>query len=302
MTLIQLTYFIRAVEMQSLSKAASVVRIAQPALGRQIRSLERELGVELLVRHGWGVTATPAGAVLVEHGRQILKTVEAARTAVSGLAASPTGPVSLTVPSTLAMTLLPLVSTGLRDRYPDIRPHFMDSFTSGTPARLLAGQLDLAILNRTVVLDPLIGTPLLSEDLALVGRPGVAPGGGASTSEILRATPLVLPSRPNSLRLLVDQATRGATENIALETDSLPAMLGIAKVGRAFAVLPFSTVVDDVTDGKLVAHSFGDPAMSWTLALVRVPGRQMSPAMIAVENEVRKAVRDLATERRWTPH
>jgi LysR family nitrogen assimilation transcriptional regulator len=301
MTLIQLGNFIRVVELQSLSKAAGVVRIAQPALSRQIRALEAELGVALLVRHGWGVTATPAGAALVDHGRRVLKSVETTRNAVSAMAVEPTGRVSLTVPSSLAMTLLPPLSAVLSDRYPAVRPHFMDSFSSATPARILAGDLDLAIMNQNLAQDALMGSPLLSEDLILVGRAGYDLKGAKTTLEILCMTPLVVPSRPNSLRLIVDQATRGASENIALEADSLPAMLGIARVGRAFAVLPYSTVSDDIEDGRLSAYELNQPRLSRTLSLLRPAGRPLTPAISAVDLEIRNIVRDLAARRRWKP-
>ena len=66
----QLQNFQRIVELQSLSKAAAVVRIAQPALSRQVKALEDELGVELLTRHGWGVAPTPAGRILAEHASE----------------------------------------------------------------------------------------------------------------------------------------------------------------------------------------------------------------------------------------
>jgi len=301
MTLIQLANFIRVAELQSFSKAAGVVRIAQPALSRQIRALELELGVELLVRHGWGVTTTPAGAALVEHGRRVLRDAEAARDAVSAMAVEPKGRVSLTVGSSLAMTLLPPLSTALSDRYPQVRPHFMDSFTSATPARIIAGDLDLAIMNEKLALDPLLGTPLLSEDLVLAGRPGYDLQGATSTQEILRMTPLVTPSRPNSLRLIVDQAMRGASENIVVEADSLPAMLGIARVGRAFAVLPYSSVAEDVEEGRLQAYELTEPRLTRTLSLVRAAGRPVTPAISAVESEIHNVVREVAARRRWRP-
>lgn len=301
MTLIQLANFIRVVELQSLSKAAGVVRIAQPALSRQIRALEAELGVALLVRHGWGVTATAAGMTLMEHARRVLQHAEVARNMASAMAAEPTGRASLTVPSSMAMTLLPPLSAALSDRYPAVRPHFMDSFTSATPERILAGDLDLAIMNNQFAQEPLTGAPLLSEDFVLVGRPDYDLRGATSTYDILGMTPLVVPSRPNSLRLAVDQATRGATENIALEVDSLPAMLGIARMGRAFAVLPYSAVADEIQNGRLTAYALTEPRLSRTLSLFRPTGKPLTPAVAAVMEEIRRIVHDLAEHHRWRP-
>src|SRR5213592_4473320 len=62
-----LRYFVAVGETRNLSRAAAQLHVAQPALSRQIRDLERELGVELLERHPKGVTPTPAGEALI-HG------------------------------------------------------------------------------------------------------------------------------------------------------------------------------------------------------------------------------------------
>src|SRR5262245_24461103 len=66
MDLKEMRYFSYVARAGSFSRAASELRIAQPALSRQIRKLEDRLGVKLLVRHGRGVRLTSAGAVLLE--------------------------------------------------------------------------------------------------------------------------------------------------------------------------------------------------------------------------------------------
>ena len=87
----QLRYFSEIVEAKSFTRAANRVRIAQPALGLQIRKLEDELGAELLRRHSRGVEATEAGTVLLRHANAILKQVEQARQEVMDLSGPPRG-------------------------------------------------------------------------------------------------------------------------------------------------------------------------------------------------------------------
>ncbi|HRE44026.1 MAG TPA: LysR family transcriptional regulator, partial [Terricaulis sp.] len=99
MTLTQLANFIRIAELQSLSKAALVVGVAQPALSRQLRTLEAEMGSPLFVRHAWGVALTPAGETLLARARRVLAEAESARDAVQALAKRPTGRISLGVPA-----------------------------------------------------------------------------------------------------------------------------------------------------------------------------------------------------------
>jgi hypothetical protein len=72
MKLVRLRYFVAVVEELSFTRAAAKLRIAQPALSRQIRILENEVGAELLVRNGRAFKLTPAGEVLSEEGATIL--------------------------------------------------------------------------------------------------------------------------------------------------------------------------------------------------------------------------------------
>src|ERR1700712_1333440 len=75
MDLRQLRYFAQIAESGNVSRAAEVLRIAQPSLSQQMRNLEEELGIELLFRHARGVTPTELGLKFYEHARRILQEV-----------------------------------------------------------------------------------------------------------------------------------------------------------------------------------------------------------------------------------
>ena len=72
MDLQNLQNFLIILDQKSISNAASIIRIAQPALSRQLRALERSVGAPLLIRQRWGVSPTPAGEVLAEQPRERL--------------------------------------------------------------------------------------------------------------------------------------------------------------------------------------------------------------------------------------
>src|SRR4029078_11225351 len=78
----RLRYFVQIVERGSITRAAALSGIAQPALSQQLAVLENELKVKLLDRSVSGVTATPAGKILYTHAQPVLRQVEDMRQAV----------------------------------------------------------------------------------------------------------------------------------------------------------------------------------------------------------------------------
>ena len=260
MTLVQLANFIRIAELQSVSKAAAVVRIAQPALSRQVRSLEIELGSSLLVRRPWGVTLTPAGEVLVSRGRRLLVDAENIRDAVADLSSEPRGRIAVGVPTSLAVALIPPLATIVRDRYPGLRPHFVDGFSAMLHGRTMAGDLDLAVLYEDRAKAPLATAPLLTEALMMIGPRGAKPS-GRSMAAVIRNKTLILPARPNRLRLIVDEALakHAGLEFLTVEVDSLPAIVGMVAVGLGFTFLPYSSVAAEVASGSVEAWNLPSP-------------------------------------------
>lgn len=83
-SLAQIEYFVAVAEEGHVGRAASNLRIAQPAVSRQIRRLENELGASLFLRTPRGMSLSRAGEVFLEHARAVLNSVEAARNAVQG--------------------------------------------------------------------------------------------------------------------------------------------------------------------------------------------------------------------------
>jgi len=300
MTLVQLTNFIRIAELQSLSKAAAVIRVAQPALSRQIKMLELELGTPLLVRHAWGVTLTSAGLALLEHAKEVVRLAESARDAVLEVASVPSGSVALGIPSSLASALIPPLSLTLQEKYPRLRVHFVDGFSATLHKRTLAEELDLAILYEDGMIGPLSTAPLLSESLVLVG-PADAVIDADHPEAVLKSNSLILPATSNRLRMILDEAFGLGDGKCGpiIEVDSLPAIIEIVKSGGGFTVLPFSSVAAAAVRGDIRTWELGDQSPSRTLLLVRSLNRHPTVAVNTVEQEVRDLVIALAKAMEW---
>lgn len=300
MTLNQIANFLRVVELQSVSKAAAMIRLAQPALSRQIRALEEELGAPLLIRHGWGVTPTAAGDAFAAEARKILTAVEVARDAVHLQSADPVGRVMLGMPMSLAPALLPPLTAVLRERYPGLRGHFIDGAGLELHRRLLDGELDIAVLYDDRGLGPVHVTPLLTERLVLVGPPDAVVDPALSSGELVRSLPLILPSRPNRHRLLVEHLAGDGAANVVLEVEANAAILAMVESGQGYTVTTYSGVASQIAKGDARAFALDHPDAWRTLVLARLAGRQPTASIAAVEAELHALVAALAPAMRWS--
>lgn len=294
MTLIQLANFIRIAELQSLSKAAAVIRVAQPALSRQLRDMELEFGTELVVRHHWGVSLTPAGEVLLERARRVLSETEGARDAVLALSDEPAGQVRLGVPTSLAAAVLPELALVLQDKYPKVRPRLVEGFSAVLHGQMISGHLDLAVLYEDRALRPLATSPLLREEIVMV-MPAMCIG-----DEVHAPQTLIVPSHPNRLRLIVDAVLAEQGENPPLlEVDSLSAIISMVRRGAGRTFLPYSSVMEEVVRGELIVRDVDQSQATRTLHLAHPLGRQPTAALTVVESELKSLVARLATSLRW---
>jgi LysR family transcriptional regulator, nitrogen assimilation regulatory protein len=240
MDLKQLEYFVRVAELGSFTRASIALDIAQPALSRQIRLLEVELRQNLLIRNGRGVTTTEAGRLLLEHARGILHQVERTREELDRVRGALTGRVALGLPPSLSKVLaVPLIGA-CRAVLPEARVSIIEGLTATMQELLIAGRLDIALLFNPTPSPDVDATLLLEEDLFLIQRKEDAAGSSKPISlRELAALPLVIPSRPNAIRTLVEveMAGIGCRPTIALEIDGVAAILDLVADGAGCAVL-----------------------------------------------------------------
>lgn len=303
MDLHKLRSFICIVDQRSFSKAASLLRIAQPALSRQIKLLEDELGVALLVRTGRGAVPTGAGEVLADHARRLLQSAEAMADAVRVVGAEPAGALSLGVPPSLGVALLPLLGLRFRHDFPKVRLHLVEGFSASIHEWILAGRLDMAILYEMSSMGHLVVKPLLEEATVLVGPAGTLAPGERVTPQALAGLPLVLPARPHRLRLMIDGLALTCRCQIdpVLEIDALPPLVEAVRLGRLYTVLPYASVEDAVRRGELCVADIDNPLATRRLALARPTEKPLPPAGQALEQAVVALVHEHAARLRWRP-
>lgn len=278
MDLRQLKYFVQITESGNFSRAAEMLRIAQPSLSQQVKNLEDELGVELLRRHARGVTPTEMGQQLYDHARRILEEVERVKDVVRSQSVNPSGRVAVGLPTSACRGLsIPLI-TAMAERQPNITLRVVEAMTGYLDEFLQVGRLDVALLYDRRAFETVAWTELMVEELMLFVPPGHALAASAGvTLRALFEHPIVLPGAPNVLRTVIEQvAARHDITPVAMDCDSLPAIAQLVQQGRALAVMPHFAFVEEMRRGEMVAVPILDPTPSWRLSVVVSP-RTMNP-------------------------
>ncbi|MBB3192353.1 LysR substrate-binding domain-containing protein [Halomonas cerina] len=172
----QLSYFIAVAETGSISAASRRVHVAQPALTRQIRLLEENLGTRLLERHARGVSLTVAGKALYDEAVQLLDRRTQIRTRLSALGQGLIGKVSLGV--TVTHLWVPEVAALLRhyrDRYARVAFEVFPLLSGPQLERLREGSLEAGILYLDSAEQPGLETRLLQHDHLMLAVPDASP-------------------------------------------------------------------------------------------------------------------------------
>lgn len=300
----QLNYFIHVADLGSFSKASAFLSVAQPALSRQIRNLETELGTELLYRDGRGVTLTEAGGQLLDHAKSILDHTERARSEIIALKDTPTGSATLGLPPTVCQVLVAPLLRRFKESYPNVSLRVVEGFSGHVKEWLASGRIDVGVLyNSPRARRNLKTQELLVENLCLIG-----PGDGVSGDEReyplrkLADVPLILPSRPHGLRLLVDTAAAhaGVTLQVDLELDSLSAIKELVQSGTGWTVLPYAAVYREVELGLMSARRVTSPPLRRTVVLATTGQRPLSAAARALVELIQVQVDDLVSSGKWS--
>jgi len=262
MEISQLRTLIHVAELGSLSKAADRLHIAQPALSRQVRLLEKELGVRLFVRHGRGMVLSEQGEHVLQHALRVMTELEEIRAAVSDDAPL-RGHVAIGMPPTVSDILAEPLVSAFRETHPEATLRIVSAYSGYLLDWMHRGEIDAAILYDPRSTRTLRVQPLLEEVMFLIGPPdsGLSldvPVQFAALGELR----LLLPSASHGLRAIVDRcaAEQGVRLDIPVEADSYSTLKTLVRRGHGFTILPKAPIHGDIAMGHIRAAPLLDPA------------------------------------------
>lgn len=297
-----LRHFMRVARAGSVSRAAQELRLAQPALSRQIRQLERELGVPLFTRHGRGVRLSPAGSVLLERAEAIAHLVHQTREEIREDRAPQGGRLVLGVPPAAGRILTPPFVARFQQGWPQTALHMVEGVTSSLQEWLLEKRLDIAILHNPPHLESLDITPVLTERMMVIGPP--ARGKAQPRQFRIRDfadLPLILPSVAHNNRRLVENAAleHGVRLRIKLEVDSVAFAKAMVEEGLGYTILTYAAVQDEVSRHRLRAYPIVRPALLTMVNVVTLRGEPNLPHLRGAFDILREVCRDLVRDGSW---
>lgn len=304
----QLRYFVAIVEQGSLSRAATFLHVAQPALSLHVRNMEADLGTALLFRSPRGVQPTEAGMILLRHARIILDQLTVAEEEIRGHQNDPEGEVRLGVPGTIGQILaVPLISA-VHLRYPKIKLRIAEAMSGFILDWMREERIDLAVLYGEAEDHGIRTERLLDERLQFFGPPSRLPdedlpeAGGELTFGTVLGLPLILPGPGHGLRelLLRHAKAKGRDLDTVFDVDSYANIKSLVEEGLGYSILPENAIAPEVAENRLRSWAIVEPRVVRSIHLAHSASRPMTNAVSVVLALTRDMLRDLARTGRWS--
>ena len=281
MDLRQFVTFLEVAEQGSLRRASVRLRIAETALSRQMRLLEREFGVTLFRRHGRGLALTPDGEVMRERLLPLITGLTQLKTDMLSRRGEIAGRVTIGVPWVLLEKLSAGLARGFIRRHPGVNIRFIGGFADHLRDALLGGEADLALMFDPLPSAAMTLRPLFSEDMLLIAQPSAGyrldrPVPFRRIGEV----PLVMPGPRNPFRQRVEAlaAERDIALQVRFEAEALAPQKALALEGVAEMLGSTEAVRRELEEGTLCAALLVEPSVTRTLYIAEPRDRSVSVA------------------------
>ncbi len=286
--------FVVIVDTGSITRAADILHIAQPALSQQLAALEEHFGTKLLIRSQQGVVMTDAGAELYRHAQIILRQMEQAHADVVAAGKHLAGRVSVGLtPFSGAATLSFELLAETRRRHPGIMLHLTESVGQTYSQMLMNNRLEIALIHGAGPMKGLRFSPLLREDFYLVAHEkfGIEASDTPIAIPALESLPFLLPPPYNFVRRAVETAFSRSRTNLTVigEVEVIRTLARAVSTGLGATIMP-KAVADRIVSegtGPIVSRSIS-PKIEETLSLCVSEHASLSDPAAAVQDILRE--------------
>lgn len=298
----RLRYFIAVCEHGGFSRASQSIGVAQPSLTRQIKLLEKEVGISLINRSGRGAEPTAEGRFLLGQSRLHIDGLDDAVREVRHRSDKLKGEISLGICPTIVPLFLEDIRNFVEAQYQGVTLNVVEAYSGDLDSLMRGGRLDAALTYRPSAPGQLDILDLFAERLVLVtSYAGAQVDAPRQLGDISRLK-LILPSGIHELRRIIDRVyrERGIALQPELELDSLSAVKAVIadETTQYATILPHSSVTRELAGHVLSAYAIADSAMVRTIAVVRsYESSSRHVVLTAFIDEVRRLAERVKTER-----
>jgi DNA-binding transcriptional LysR family regulator len=283
MDLRRLEIFAKVAELGSFSRAAEALFLTQPTVSEHVRSLEEELGVQLLDRLGRGAAPTRAGQVLLGYARRMLALAREARQAVDQLQGRLSGELAVGGSTIPGEYVLPALIGGFKEKYPDISISLLIGDTRQVSGWVEEGRVEIGVVGARPVARALESRELMTDELVVV-----VPAGHAWTAKRavgiadLRHEPLIMRERGSGSREALERALGDAHVDLSAfrvvaEMGSTQAIKQAVRARVGISLMSRRAVEDECRAGLLSCVKVKDLKLTRAFHLVTHRDRTRSP-------------------------
>ncbi|UGA54445.1 LysR family transcriptional regulator [Vibrio sp. VB16] len=270
----QLNHFVLVVEEGGFRAASHRANRSQAALSTSIKELERNLG-QPLFESGNKSTLTPFGVICLPKIVQFLNVYNALNNDLMAAAAGQQGRVRIASVPSVAAKLIPSVLGAFCERYPNVEVSLIDDNAAGVEARLLSGDVDLALGNCSHLDDKEIHfTPLISDPIGVVclrDNP-IAQHTAGIEWKMLLDQPFI---RNGTCTLLDPTPARTLSQNALYSVENITSLFSVLELGIGVTTLP--KLAFPTNETRLIWIPLIDPPLKRQIGLFRLIDRTISP-------------------------
>ncbi|HSY17610.1 MAG TPA: LysR substrate-binding domain-containing protein [Candidatus Acidoferrales bacterium] len=294
MELRHLRYFVAVAEALNFTKAAVRMRVAQPALSRQVSDLEEELGVDLLKRTSHGVLLTAEGKMFLEDARAMLKHADESVAKVRALARGELGELQVGYLPPLDLHILPRALAEFQKATPGVKVVLHDLGSDEICNELRNGTLHLGLMmqpseetNAGIEFEEVGRYPFF---VAMASGHPLTRMNAVSIETLAQQPLVVLDRRRNSeFHRILKRVFAPLRPNIATESDSMNSLITEINVGKCVAVV--SEAFKQAVGSRLVYRKLADTGVAMCVGIARAKNGDLPPAAEKLCATIRKATK-----------
>ncbi|MFT6347438.1 MAG: DNA-binding transcriptional LysR family regulator [Psychromonas sp.] len=270
----QLNHFVMVVEEGGFRSASNRANRSQAALSTSIKELEKILG-QPLFESGKKLTLTPFGQICLPKIMQFLNAYSALDNDLRAAAAGQQGRVRIASVPSVAAKLIPSVLAAFCEKYPKVEVSLIDDNAAGVEARLLAGEVDLALGNRSNIEDDTLDfTPLLTDPIGVVclrDNPIAAHSEGIKWQALLKQ-PFI---RNGTCSLLEPTPARVLSQKALYSIENITSLFSVLELGIGITTLP--KLAFPTNETRLIWIPLTDPPIKRQIGIFKLADRTISP-------------------------